>query len=65
MLSALPLQVSDLESRTAAAEQRAAALMEQLVAERGRLVDAVIEQANSAAPGLAADLARSLEVRGS
>lgn len=37
--------------------------MSQLVEERGRLVDAVIEQANSSTPQLAAELAKSLEVR--
>jgi hypothetical protein len=36
--------------------------MSQLVEERGRLVDAVIEQANSSTPQLAAELAKSLEV---
>lgn len=46
----------------AAAESRASQLMAQLVQERGRLVDAVIEQANSSTPHLAAELAKSLEV---
>jgi hypothetical protein len=36
--------------------------MGQLVEERGRLVDAVIEQASSTSPALAAELTRSLEV---
>lgn len=47
-----------------AAEARSSQLMTQLVEERGRLVDAVIEQANSSTPQLAAELARSLEVGG-
>lgn len=47
---------------TAAAEARTSKLMSQLVEERGRLVDAVIEQANSSTPQLAAELAKSLEV---
>jgi hypothetical protein len=38
--------------------------MGQLVEERGRLVDAVIEQASSTSPALAAELTRSLEVGG-
>jgi hypothetical protein len=48
----------------AAAETRSTRLMSQLVEERGRLVDAVIEQANSSTPQLAAELAKSLEVGG-
>jgi hypothetical protein len=47
---------------SAAAETRSTKLMSQLVEERGRLVDAVIEQANSSTPQLAAELAKSLEV---
>lgn len=46
----------------AAAEARSSKLMAQLVDERGRLVDAVIEQANSSTPQMAAELAKSLEV---
>ncbi|KAF6260718.1 hypothetical protein COO60DRAFT_1459513 [Scenedesmus sp. NREL 46B-D3] len=54
--------VVELEKRCAAAETRSTKLMSQLVEERGRLVDAVIEQANSSTPQLAAELAKSLEV---
>ena len=54
--------LSDICVAAAAAETRAGQLMGQLVEERGRLVDAVIEQANSSSPQLAAELARSLEV---
>uniref|UniRef100_A0A383WQ97 Uncharacterized protein n=1 Tax=Tetradesmus obliquus TaxID=3088 RepID=A0A383WQ97_TETOB len=53
--------VVELEKRCAAAETRSTKLMSQLVEERGRLVDAVIEQANSSTPQLAAELAKSLE----
>lgn len=54
--------VEELEKRCSRAESRASQLMAQLVEERGRLVDAVIQQAKLTSPQLAAEVIRSLEV---